>query len=28
LFETIEWYRATKTRPPIPAESSVLEQSA
>jgi nucleoside-diphosphate-sugar epimerase len=28
LFETIEWYRATKTRPPIPAESPALEQSA
>jgi GDP-L-fucose synthase len=27
LFETIEWYRATKTRPPIPAESPALEQS-
>ena len=27
LFETIEWDRATKTRPPIPAESPALEQS-
>jgi GDP-L-fucose synthase len=28
LFETVEWYRSTKARPPVPAESSRLEHSA
>jgi GDP-L-fucose synthase len=28
LFETIEWYRSAKARPPVHAESVVLEQSA
>lgn len=28
LFETIEWYRSTKSRPPLRLESRAIEQSA
>jgi nucleoside-diphosphate-sugar epimerase len=28
LFETIEWYRSTKSRPPLRVESRAIEQSA